>query len=110
MIPTRYMPIASSAIGGAGCDACNDDEAEILIPDFLHLKTNTYSKSDHLAKPNFQYEKRQKELEKKRKKEEKLKRKLEKGDAPDSGSEAPETDTDEPEADAGSTAVDPATK
>jgi len=31
-----------------------------------------------LAKPNFQFEKRQKELEKKRKNEEKLKRKLEK--------------------------------
>jgi hypothetical protein len=31
-----------------------------------------------LAKTNFQYEKRQKELEKKRKKEEKLKRKSEK--------------------------------
>jgi hypothetical protein len=31
-----------------------------------------------LAKPNFQYEKRQKELEKKKKKEEKLKRKQEK--------------------------------
>ncbi|AEK63387.1 hypothetical protein CFter6_4390 [Collimonas fungivorans] len=32
-----------------------------------------------MAKTNFQYEKRQKELEKKKKKEEKLKRKLEKG-------------------------------
>jgi hypothetical protein len=31
-----------------------------------------------LAKPNYQYEKRQKELAKKRKKEEKLKRKQEK--------------------------------
>jgi len=31
-----------------------------------------------LAKPNFQYEKRQKELEKKKKKEEKLARKQEK--------------------------------
>jgi len=48
-----------------------------------HLQQNIHSKSDHLAKPNFQYEKRQKELEKKRKKEEKLKRKLEKGNAPD---------------------------
>lgn len=36
----------------------------------------------NLAKPNFGYQKRQKELEKKRKKEEKLKRKLEKGAAP----------------------------
>lgn len=32
-----------------------------------------------MAKTNFQYEKRQKELEKKKKKEEKLKRKAEKG-------------------------------
>jgi hypothetical protein len=35
-----------------------------------------------LAKTNFQYEKRQKELEKKKKKEEKLKRKAEKGSEP----------------------------
>lgn len=34
-----------------------------------------------MAKTNFQYEKRQKELEKKKKKEEKLKRKAEKGHA-----------------------------
>ena len=33
---------------------------------------------EQLAKPNFQFEKRQKELEKKRKNEEKLRRKLEK--------------------------------
>jgi hypothetical protein len=38
-----------------------------------------------LAKPNFQYEKRQKELEKKRKKEDKLKRKAEKGSGDDQG-------------------------
>ena len=36
----------------------------------------------NLAKPNFGYQKRQKELEKKRKKEEKLKRKLEKNAPP----------------------------
>ncbi len=35
-----------------------------------------------MAKTNFQYEKRQKELEKKRKTEEKAKRKLEKQNAP----------------------------
>ncbi len=40
-----------------------------------------------MAKTNFQYEKRQKELEKKKKKEEKLKRKLDK-DSP--GEESPE--------------------
>lgn len=37
----------------------------------------------HLAKPNYQYEKRQKELEKKRKKEEKLKRKQDQPDEPE---------------------------
>src|SRR2546428_12552150 len=37
---------------------------------------------DQLAKPNFEYQKRQKELEKKKKKEEKLQRRLEKKNAP----------------------------
>jgi hypothetical protein len=57
-----------------------------------------------LAKTNFQYEKRQKELEKKKKKEEKLKRKAEKNnepsadetvetDAPDEGPAAPDQPT-----------------
>jgi hypothetical protein len=41
--------------------------------------------SDQLAKPNFEYQKRQKELEKKKKKEEKLQRKLEKKNAPGEG-------------------------
>ncbi len=36
-----------------------------------------------MAKPNFGFEKRQRELEKKRKKEEKLQRKLDKKNAPD---------------------------
>jgi hypothetical protein len=36
----------------------------------------------NLAKPNFGYQKRQKELEKKRKKEEKMKKKLEKNAVP----------------------------
>jgi hypothetical protein len=40
-----------------------------------------------LAKTNFQYEKRQKELEKKKKKEEKLKRKLDKNGQPEEISE-----------------------
>lgn len=35
-----------------------------------------------MAKPNFQFEKRKRELEKKAKKDEKLKRKLEKDSAP----------------------------
>jgi len=43
-----------------------------------------------LAKPNFEYQKRQKELEKKRKKEEKLKRRQERHTTPTDG-EAPAT-------------------
>ena len=39
-------------------------------------------KEAKLAKPNFQFEKRQKELEKKKKKEEKKLRKLEKSETP----------------------------
>ncbi|MNR87744.1 hypothetical protein D3C72_186430 [compost metagenome] len=70
----------------------------VFAPD-TYLKQNIHSKSDHLAKPNFQYEKRQKELEKKRKKEEKLKRKLEKGNAPDDGTEATD-DADEADTEA----------
>ena len=43
-----------------------------------------------MAKPNFGYQKRQKELEKKRKKEEKMKKKLEKGAVPPAEAAAPE--------------------
>ena len=43
-----------------------------------------------MAKTNFTYEKRQKELEKKRKKEEKLKRKQERATDGTDGTEAPE--------------------
>ena len=45
-----------------------------------------------MAKPNFEYQKRQKELEKKKKKEEKLQRRLEKKHVPADGTEeaAPE--------------------
>jgi hypothetical protein len=39
------------------------------------------SKDDNLAKPNYQYEKRQKDLAKKKKQEEKRQRKLNKGSA-----------------------------
>ena len=42
-----------------------------------------YEKSNDLAKTNFQYEKRQKDLEKKRKKEEKLKKKADKNTQPE---------------------------
>ena len=45
-----------------------------------------------MAKPNYSFEKRQRDLEKKRKQEEKRLRKLA-GKKPDDGSEASETDT-----------------
>lgn len=52
-----------------------------------------------LAKPNFQYEKRQKELEKKKKKEEKLKRKQEKNtEREDTGAELQPPDQDSTQA------------
>lgn len=41
-----------------------------------------------MAKPNYSYEKRQRELEKKKKKEEKMKRKLSKGATPDAPDES----------------------
>jgi len=57
-----------------------------------------------MAKTNFQYEKRQRELEKKRKQEEKAKRKLEgksrpstEQEADEAGYETTETDTTTPE-------------
>ena len=57
-----------------------------------------------MAKTNFQYEKRQRELEKKRKQEEKAKRKLEaknhpasEQEADEAGYETSETDTTTPE-------------
>lgn len=40
-----------------------------------------------MAKPNFQFQKRQKELEKKKKNEEKIQRKLEKNSAPQADGE-----------------------
>ena len=42
-----------------------------------------------MAKTNFQYEKRQKDLEKKRKKEEKLKKKADKASLPEGSPEEP---------------------
>ena len=47
-----------------------------------------------MAKPNFEYQKRQKELEKKKKKEEKLQRRLEKKNPPVEGT--PETTPEAP--------------
>ena len=43
-----------------------------------------------MAKPNFQFQKRQKELDKKKKNEEKLQRKLEKSNAPEAETEEQE--------------------
>ena len=53
-----------------------------------------------MAKPNFEYQKRQKELEKKKKKEEKLQRRLEKK-SPPPGEGTPEAmpDASGPDAD-----------
>jgi hypothetical protein len=51
---------------------------------------------NNLAKPNFGYQKRQKELEKKRKKEEKMKKKLEKNAAPAADAPAPAPEGGEP--------------
>jgi hypothetical protein len=50
---------------------------------------DTTQGEQNLAKPNFGYQKRQKELEKKRKKEEKMKKKLEKNAAPAADADAP---------------------
>ena len=53
-----------------------------------------------MAKTNFQFERRQKDLEKKRKKEEKLKRKADKKDVPgEEGAEGVEPGTGEDAAD-----------
>lgn len=60
--------------------ACYDDNSIISI---LQVQPENHV----VAKTNFTYEKRQKELEKKRKKEEKLKRKQ---DRATDGTEAPE--------------------
>lgn len=53
-----------------------------------------------MAKTNFQYEKRQKDLEKKRKKEEKLKKKADKATQPDGtpaeGDEVVENESNDP--------------
>jgi hypothetical protein len=50
----------------------------------------------NLAKPNFGYQKRQKELEKKRKKEEKMKRKLERNAPPATDAPPPVPESSEP--------------
>jgi hypothetical protein len=52
-----------------------------------HHVVSTNEKRDTMAKPNFAFQKRQKELEKKKKNEEKLQRKLEKK-SPLAGEEA----------------------
>lgn len=50
----------------------------------------TNLKGDNLAQPNFQYEKRQKELEKKRKKEEKKQQKLNKPQPQENPDQSPD--------------------
>jgi hypothetical protein len=63
---------------------------------FSFLITNTSLKGDNLAKPNFQYEKRQKELEKKRKKEEKTQQKLNKNQPQENPDQSPDVGGDNP--------------
>jgi hypothetical protein len=65
------------------------------------LSTNVFSKSRYkrsymMAKPNFNFVKRQKELEKKKKNEEKIQRKL--ANRNSGAAEEPEQPTDEGEA------------
>lgn len=57
----------------------------------------TQQEATTLAKPNYSFEKRQRELAKKQKKAEKLQRKAMPGDAPDEVDE-PEVDTNAPAA------------
>jgi hypothetical protein len=60
-------------------------------------RASPQNRGEHnLAKPNFGFQKRQKELEKKRKKEEKLKRKLEKNAAPAADAPPPAPEGTEP--------------
>jgi septal ring factor EnvC (AmiA/AmiB activator) len=54
-----------------------------------HFSTITRAQEENLAQPNYQYEKRQKDLAKKKKKEEKLKKKLEKKEAKPEEAPAP---------------------
>ena len=73
--------VLSTERAGHGREATAGDRAAPIDP-------SHFSRSVALAKPNFEYQKRQKELEKKRKKEEKLKRRQERHAAPADG-EAP---------------------
>ena len=64
---------------------------------FVPIGCVPFEQGEHnLAKPNFGYQKRQKELEKKRKKEEKMKRKLEKNAPPTEEAAAPAPEGTEP--------------
>lgn len=63
-----------------------------------HYTQQKVKEDYYMAKPNFQFQKRQKELEKKKKNEEKLQRKLERGTAGQTeGEDQPEEDGDEAE-------------
>ena len=68
----------SHASSGAGSART---QRALLLPLFMRT-TACWRRGDTLAKPNFEYQKRQKELEKKKKKEEKLQRRLEKKNPP----------------------------
>ncbi len=55
---------------------------KLFVPSFADPLGRPRQGECNLAKPNFGYQKRQKELEKKRKKEEKMKKKLERSTTP----------------------------
>ncbi len=55
-----------------------DVVGKLNLSRFFELQTQTINKDEAVARTNYSYEKRQKELAKKKKKEEKKQRKLEK--------------------------------
>ena len=59
--------------------------------------TTTFTQDDTVAQPNYQYEKRQKDLAKKKKKEEKLQRKLASKEAhvPENATQPPQEEATE---------------
>jgi hypothetical protein len=62
----------------------------------LPIAASTPQGERNLAKPNFEYQKRQKELEKKRKKEEKLKKRQERAANPPADGAPPAPEPGEP--------------
>ena len=83
-----------SAKCGASRSCLSTDHAPVFEPS---IRTSTISGERNLAKTNFGFQKRQKELEKKRKKEEKLKKRQERSAVPPAdGTAPPAPETSEP--------------